>query len=149
MPRDPIPTWYYALVVVRKGEHFLLVHESSHGERWYLPAGRVEAGESLVAGACREVEEESGIRVEIEGILHLQHTPIGANARFRIIFLARPVDDTPLKQTADEHSQEAVWVTLADLDRYDLRSSEVRELFEAVEQGAPVYPLTLLGREGF
>ena len=47
MPREPIPTWCYALVVVRRGERFLLVHESSHGQLWYLPAGRVEPGETF------------------------------------------------------------------------------------------------------
>ena len=34
MPRNPIPTWFFALVVVRKGERFLLVHEAKHGQGW-------------------------------------------------------------------------------------------------------------------
>ena len=51
MPRDPIPTWFFALVVVRQGDRFLLVHEAKHGQDWYLPAGRVEPGESLTDAA--------------------------------------------------------------------------------------------------
>jgi len=41
MPREPIQTWYFALVVVRLQHRFLLVHERKHGQKWYLPAGRV------------------------------------------------------------------------------------------------------------
>ena len=42
MPREAIPTWFFAIVVVRRGDRFLLVHERKHGQLWYLPAGRVE-----------------------------------------------------------------------------------------------------------
>ena len=41
MARTPIPTWCFAIVVVRRGDQFLLVQERSHGQPWYLPAGRV------------------------------------------------------------------------------------------------------------
>jgi phosphatase NudJ len=68
------PTWSIALVVVRDGDRFVLVDElRSRG--WYLPAGRVEHGETLIAGALREVREESGLEVELEGILRIEHSP--------------------------------------------------------------------------
>src|SRR5262249_55894868 len=35
LPRDPIPTWYFAVVVVRRGDDFLLVHECKHSRLWY------------------------------------------------------------------------------------------------------------------
>ena len=54
MSRLPIPTWFFVLVVVRRGEQFLLVHERKHGQLWYLPAGRVEPGETFVEAAVRE-----------------------------------------------------------------------------------------------
>ena len=147
--RDPIPTWYFALVVVRKGDRFLVVHEAKHGQRWYLPAGRVEAGESLVEGALREVLEETGVTVALDGILRIQHTPhpLGS-ARVRIVFVGHPVDDTPPKDFADEHSLRAAFVTLDELASLPLRDLEVRLLFTAVANGATVHPLSLLGSEG-
>src|SRR4051812_25175444 len=66
MAREPIPTWFFALVVVRKGDRFLLVQEHEHGQLWYLPAGRVEPGEGLCAAALRETLEESGVPVVLE-----------------------------------------------------------------------------------
>jgi phosphatase NudJ len=147
MPREPIPTWFFALVVVRRGNQFLVVHELEHGQRWFLPAGRAELGETLADATRRETLEETGIEVELEGVLRVQHTPSGAGARVRVIFLARPVDDTAPRSTPNDHSLEAAWVTLEELERLPLRGEEVRELFEQVAWGAPVYPLEVLGSE--
>src|SRR5579883_3011243 len=97
MPREPVPTYAFALVVVRLGHRFLLVHERKHGQRWYLPAGRVEPGEDLAAAAVRETLEESGVPVVLEGILRIEYAPApppGAT-RLRVFFVARPRDDTP------------------------------------------------------
>ncbi len=149
MPREPIPTWYFALVVVRLQHRFLLVHERKHGQKWYLPAGRVERGESLVEAARRETLEESGIPVVIEGILRIEHTPFSEGmARLRVIFVAHPEDDTPVKSIPDEESLGAGWFSLEELESLSLRGEEVREIFNYVANGAPIYPLELITFEG-
>ena len=149
MARDPIPTWYFALVVVRFGHRFLLVHERKHGSHWYLPAGRVESGETLVEGARRETLEEAGIPIVIEGILRIEHQPFQeGQARLRIIFVARPQDDTSPKRIPDEESLGAGWFSLEELNRLSLRGEEVRQILQYVASGAPIYPLRLLTFEG-
>ncbi len=146
MARRPVPTWFFALVVVRRGDRFLVVQERRHGQRWYLPAGRVEPGEGLVEGAVREVLEESGVPVRVEGVLRFEYTPHKAGTRVRVIFLARPVDNTPPGPTDD--SLDARWVTPAELRELPLRGEEVRRAIEYVAGGGPVYPLTVLTGEG-
>jgi len=42
---------------------------SSHAGQWALPGGRVEAGESAIAGALRELAEELGLRAEPAQVL--------------------------------------------------------------------------------
>jgi phosphatase NudJ len=149
MARPPIPTWFFAVVVVRRGDRFLLVHESSHGQHWYLPAGRVEAGESFVAAAERETREEAGVPVRVEGILRVEHSPHPEHSRVRVVFLARPIADTPPKSTPDHESLEAAWVGLDELARYPLRGGEeVRDLLGYVAAGGPVYPLDVIRPEG-
>lgn len=144
MPRDPIPAWFFALVVVRKGDAFLLVQELLG--TWYLPAGRVEPGEALVEAARREAFEETGIPVILEGILRVEHTPRGdGTARVRVVFVGRPADERAPKSEADEHSFRAAWFTLEALHHHALRSQEVREILERVAGGGTVYPLSLLG----
>jgi phosphatase NudJ len=144
----PSPTWAIALVVVREGGRFVLVEEH-HDRGWYLPAGRVEHGESFVDGARREVREESGLEVELDGILRIEHTPALAarDARLRIVFLAHPIGGA-LKTMADDESLGAAWVRLEELHDYRLRSAEVARHFEYVAGGGLIAPLWLLAPEG-
>ncbi len=148
MSATPSRTWFIALVVVRHHDHFVLVHEKKN-RGWYLPAGRVDPGESLEQGAKREVREEAGLEVELDGVIRFEFTPAFGerDARLRVVFVGHPVGGR-LKDTADHESLGAEWVRLADLDHYRLRSDEVRQLFEYVHDGRPVAPMSVLAMEG-
>ncbi|MDZ7809785.1 MAG: NUDIX domain-containing protein [Arhodomonas sp.] len=68
--------------VIRCGERFLLVEEWVDGAlRLNQPAGHLEPDEGLAEAMCREVLEETGYRVEPEGIIaiyrwrHLREGP--------------------------------------------------------------------------
>jgi 8-oxo-dGTP pyrophosphatase MutT (NUDIX family) len=148
MTREPIPTYFFVFAVVRLGHRFLLVHERKHGSKWYLPAGRVEPGEDLFAAAKREALEESGVPIELEGLLRFEHTPLEDAARLLVIFVARPADDTPPKQLADEESLEARWFTPEEIARLPLRGEEVLSIVEHVAKGALIVPLSFLTKEG-
>jgi phosphatase NudJ len=149
MARHPIPTWYFALVIVRLGHRFLLVQEAKHGQLWYLPAGRVEPGENLINGAKRETLEETGISVAIDSIVRVEHSPTSdGTARLRVVFVAHPQDDTPPKNTPDEHSLRSGWFTLAEMAQLPLRGQEVVEMCQYVDRGGIVYPTSLITFEG-
>lgn len=148
--RDPIPTWYFVLVVVRNEDRFLLVQESFRDNPWYIPAGRVEVGESLVEAAEREVEEEGGIPVIVDGVIRIDHTPFAEGvSRIRVYLTARPRDDTQPKASPDENSQRAAWFSLEQIQKLQLRGEEAMLLCQYVDVGAPVYPLEVLGVEDF
>jgi ADP-ribose pyrophosphatase YjhB (NUDIX family) len=145
MSRAPIPTWYFALVVVRRGQRFLLTQEQKYGSTWSIPGGRVEPGESLVDAAVREVHEETGVPVRIDGILRIEHAAAEATARVRVLFAGTPIDDTAPKTTADAESLGAAWLTMDEIRDRKLRGAELRALLESVEAGRQVFPLDLLG----
>jgi phosphatase NudJ len=147
-PKTPIDTWYFALVVVRLGNRFLLVRERKYEQRWYWPAGRVQHGEHLLAGARRETLEESGVSVNLEGILRVEHNPQPHGTRLRVIFMGTPVDDTPPRHLPNEHTLEAGWFSAQEMNLLPLRSQEVMEIAAYVLGGGPVYPLSLLRAEG-
>ena len=147
--RKSSPTWYFALAVVRLGHRFLLVHERKHGQGWYLPAGRVEAGETIMEAAVRETMEEAGIPIVCEGILRIEHTPsMNGESRVRVFVMARPADDTPPKSIPDNETLGAAWVSPEELSGFRLRGPEVADVLRHVSQGAPVAPLSLLVTEG-
>lgn len=151
MSRAPIPTWFFALVVCRRGDRFLVVQESKRGHPWYLPAGRVEPGETLVEAAVRETLEEAGVPVVLDGLLRIEHTPAEETCRVRVIFTATPADDTPPKTTPDEHSLGADWKTLAELEelarRHETRGAGWLADLRAVARGERVVSLDVLGSE--
>ena len=146
--RRPINTCIFALVVVRQGDRFLMVNEKKN-RGWYLPAGRVESGESLQYGAKREVLEETGIEVELDGILRMEFTPdlMDHDARLRVIFTAHAVGGQ-LKTQPDSESVGAEWLTFEECARLRLRSSEVLKHVQQVLDGRAVMPLDFLTHEG-
>ena len=145
MARDPIPTWYFALVVVRRGQRFLLTQERKYGSRWSIPGGRVEPGETLVKAAIREVHEETGVPIRVDGILRIEHAVQPDGTRMRVLFTGSPIDDTPPKTVADEESLGAAWLTLEEIRGLKLRGGELGILLESVAAGRLVFPLELLG----
>lgn len=145
MAREPIPMWCFSLVLVRYGRRFLLVHERKHGQQWYLPAGRVEPGETFAIAAVRETREEAGIDVALEGVLRIQHLPMAGNSRMRVVFVARPVSDQPPKSVADDESLEAGWFSVEEMANLPLRSTEVVDLARDVLNGVLIHPMSLFG----
>lgn len=150
MARAALPTWYFALVVVRRGHRFLLTQERKYDSTWSIPGGRVEPGESLADAAVREVFEETGVPIRLDGILRVEHTPGGGAARdtrVRVLFTGTPIDDTPPKTMADDESLGAAYLTLDEIRALPLRGAELRALLESVAGGRQVFPLDLLGHE--
>ena len=123
MARTPTPTWYFALAVVRLGHRFLLTQERKYGASWSIPGGRVEPGETLTTACIREVMEEAGVPVRLDGIYRIEHAANGSTSRVRAIFAATPRDDTPPKSVADEESLQAAWLTLEEIAELPLRGA--------------------------
>lgn len=64
-----------AAVLLAQDGKILLVRRAVEPEqgKWTLPAGFVEADEDPIETAKRECQEETGLRVEIEGLLDVIH----------------------------------------------------------------------------
>lgn len=149
MAREPLPTWFFVLVVVRNQGKFLLVQEARHGGGWYLPAGRVEAGETFLQAAYRETIEEAGIPVNVTGIVRIEHTPYGdGSVRLRVVLTAIPAGDALPKSIPDEESIKAEWFTIDQIDHITLRGEEVKFIVRYVHRGGMIYPLNLIVPEG-
>ncbi|KFO71535.1 8-oxo-dGDP phosphatase NUDT18, partial [Cuculus canorus] len=96
-------------VLFDKEERVLLVQEAKPECRgkWYLPAGRMEPNEGIVAAMQREVKEESGLECDPITLLALEER---GPAWIRFVFLACPTGGT-LKtlEAADAESLQATW----------------------------------------
>ncbi|KAG1929345.1 8-oxo-dGDP phosphatase NUDT18 isoform X2 [Pimephales promelas] len=96
-------------VIFNSKEEVLLVQEAKRDcyGRWYLPAGRMEVGESIVEALQREVKEEAGIDCQPITLLQVQEQ---GPQWVRFTFLAEETGGS-LKTTAeaDAESLQAQW----------------------------------------
>jgi phosphatase NudJ len=135
MPRARIPSHFFVFVVVEHASRILLVREAKHGQRWYAPAGGLEAGESIREAAIRETQEEAGILVEPTDLLRVEQQWFpperpgeAALAWWRYVVRAHAVGDLTPKHRPDHHSLEARWVSPEALGQLPLRHREVIDL---------------------
>lgn len=138
----------FSLVLIRKGNRFVLVQERKYEQKWYLPAGRVDPGETFGDAAVREVREEAGIEVRLTGLIRIEQKIFKDAMRMRALFVAEPISDAPLKSIADRHSLRAEWVSAVEVANYPLRGTDAAHWIQYLSRGGLVHPLSLLAMEG-
>ncbi|MEU3544830.1 NUDIX hydrolase [Streptomyces paromomycinus] len=114
--------------VVRDGSGNLLLIHKTDNDLWALPGGGHEVGEDISQTVVREVEEETGIMVVVEGIVgtytdprHVMKYDDGeVRQQFSICFHARPVGGRLRTST---ESKEVRWVSPTDLEKLDIHPS--------------------------
>lgn len=107
-------------VVVNKRGQVLLEQRTDNG-LWALPGGALEAGETLAECIVREVREETGLDIDLDGLVGIYSDPRHVIAyddgevrqEFSICFKSRVVGGD---LTADRESTELRWVDPNDLD---------------------------------
>ncbi|MFJ3495293.1 NUDIX domain-containing protein [Streptomyces sp. NPDC086091] len=107
-------------VVTDEAGRVLLQRRVDNGT-WALPGGALHIGESLPECAVRETREETGIDVEVVGIVGTYSNPRHVFAyddgevrqEFSICFLARPVGG---ELAVSDESTDVRWFDPADVD---------------------------------
>ncbi|QCR36403.1 NUDIX domain-containing protein [Nissabacter sp. SGAir0207] len=133
-----------ACVVHAQGK-FLIVEETVRGKAlWNQPAGHLEANETLVQAAERELYEETGVEARVEHFLRLHQWIAPDNTPFlRFAFtltLPEPVATAPQDSDIDR----CLWLTADEiLSAPNLRSPLVAETLRCWQQPER-YPLSLL-----
>jgi len=61
--------------IIRNGQGEILLQRRSDNGLWGLPGGSVEIGESVRQAILREVEEETGLRIEVERLIGVYSDP--------------------------------------------------------------------------
>lgn len=111
-------------IVLDKGA-LLLVKRDREPARglWSLPGGRVEAGETLREALVREVREETGIEIDVDGLIGVAERIVrdddGAIA-FHYVILDYACTPRGTEVTAGDDASEARWVPVGELSDLSL-----------------------------
>ncbi|MGP3633693.1 NUDIX domain-containing protein [Streptomyces sp. 24-1644] len=116
----------------------LIIHKTDN-DLWALPGGGHDIGERIADTAVREVDEETGIKVEVDGIVGLYTDPEHVLAytdgevrqQFSICFRAHPVGGA--LRTSSE-SKEVRWVDPADLAQLNIHPSMRLRIQHALDE---------------
>lgn len=125
-PANSVVPSVTAIVTNDAGE-ILMIHKTDN-DRWALPGGGHDAGESIAETVVREVWEETGVDVGVTGIVGIFTDPRHVMAyddgevrqQFSICFTTRLLGGD--LRTSSE-SKEVAWVSSERLDQLDIHPS--------------------------
>ena len=125
-----------------KGIEVLIVHKPRKNDAWQIPQGGIEEGETTGFAARRELEEETGIKLQAElrpskhfyqydyppGFIRAKKPRYrGQRLDFLTAFVPRSISVKVDKRELDAHR----WIDPSDLPKF-LKRKEYREVVEKV-----------------
>ncbi len=129
--------------VVDDRDRVLLIRRTDNG-LWAVPGGAQDFGEYIAETAVRETREESGINIEVTGIVGIYTNPHHVMAytdgevrqQFSICFRARYLSGEP---TPSDESSEVRWVTRDELDELPIHPSMRLRIDHGYQRSAEPY----------
>ena len=133
-----------ACVVQSQGK-FLTVEETINGKAtWNQPAGHLEADETLIEAAVRELWEETGIDAVPQSLLQMYQWVAPDATPFLRFTFAIDLPDMPPTQPHDSDIDRCLWLSAGEIITSDrLRSPLVRESILRYQRPER-YPLEIL-----
>ncbi|KAH8358466.1 hypothetical protein KR093_000428 [Drosophila rubida] len=112
-----------ACVMFNEHDELLMIEEAkpSCAGKWYLPAGRMEQGESITEAAVREMFEETGLNAEMTTLLAVESA---GGSWFRFVLTGR-ITGGRLKTPADADAESIQALWLRDPNEVPLRANDI------------------------
>jgi len=112
----------------------LLLQRRLDTGQWAAPMGKQEFGETPTQCAVRETLEETGVTVEVTGLLGIYSDPSHivvyasdgeTRQEFEIIFVGRPIGGRPM---VNDEASDVGWFAPGDLGDLDIHPTQWRQL---------------------
>lgn len=94
---------------------------------WCFPGGHVEAGEGFAEAAVREIQEETGYRVELTRVIYVQDFARGPGPDAAELFFEARIVEGALRTGRESGLHRVQWVPLNRLDQLPVLPREVAE----------------------
>jgi len=134
-----------ATVTIADGKVLLVNSKYDDGEYYLFPGGGLEFGETVEEGAIRETLEETGIKVKIVKLIHLNEFIYKSDWNKRSVttfFLATPVSENDSILTDDGGKIKQIsWINIADLKNLDVRPRILANILDSSQNKIEGIPL--------
>jgi 8-oxo-dGTP diphosphatase len=123
--------------IVRRGNEVLLGRRNKEPNRglWVLPGGGVVFGETLAETLCRELYEEAGIEIVVDGVFNVYELITPPEEHRLIVYLTADYRDG--NPVASDDLSEVGFFTAAEIRRLSL-NHEISPLVEKVLREAAI-----------
>ncbi|KAL7730038.1 hypothetical protein ACLKA6_009326 [Drosophila palustris] len=117
-----------ACVMFNEHDELLMIEEAkpSCAGKWYLPAGRMEHGESITEAAARELFEETGLNAEMTTLLAVESA---GGSWFRFVLTGR-ITGGRLKTPADADAESIQALWLRNPKEVPLRANDILNIID-------------------
>lgn len=126
-----------AVAIIEEGK-LLLVHRKDN-DKWAMPGGTIEFGESIQQCAIRELKEETGYDIELTGIVDVYSDPgilveyadSEVRQEYTTVFSGNVVGGS---MECDDESYEAKWVPLEEVVTYPMAESQLIRIKDVLKK---------------
>lgn len=125
------------MIVITEDNKILLVrHRKGSRQYWVLPGGRLEYGETFHECAIREIEEETGLAVEVDKIVYLSEAIAPDRSRHIVnVYLTAKVTGGVLRVGNEPVLAGVDYLPLSELGRLTLYPPVSNQILVSAESG--------------
>lgn len=106
----------YAVILNEANQFLMIQFGEDKGNKWHFPGGRLDKGDDSIDGLRREVEEETGLEIEVIKPLYTKVFDEN-DPKYGVFFLARCPSDANVK-LSHEHVKYR-WFGKDEIDNID------------------------------
>ena len=136
--------------LILKNGSVLLQHKvyEDGSERYVLPGGAAEAGETLIESLQRECHEEIGCKVDVGELLYIAdffkpRKTVPPTRRHQVEFIFRcHVSETYVPQNGhrpDKHQKDVIWMNVAEVKHQPFFPGDMGVIIADNKQSPPCY----------
>ncbi|MGC9517139.1 MAG: NUDIX domain-containing protein [Methanomicrobiales archaeon] len=121
-------------VIFDENEHIVLIKRKNKPFRgqWALPGGFVDCGETVESAAIREAKEETGLDIQLCGIVGIYSDP-SRDPRGHVISISFLATKIKGELSADTDASEAILSNLTEINKMDLSFDHKKIINDAIK----------------